>query len=420
MKLVRIFTLLFLLFWVFQAFAQLSGDARSLGMAFSSSADARGLEQVGQNPAALALHNGPNFELNLFSATFSGFLNGLNYGIYNQYFTSGDTLTDGDINDILSSIPTDGLQANLYTRATLLAFYARSLSLSLGVVGNGNSRQPYDVFELVLKGNSQVGKTYNIADAALSGFGALEISIATSKELRVPLFDFFAVGGAIRYLSGLGYAEITRAEGGLDNQANGINVNLEVEGRRASGGSGVALDVGAIGTWQGRWTFGFSLMNLIGGMKWSSFTEGFRKRVNSTQPLTFPDAFEDSTIISDEDTSFVIDPFNTRLPVIMVASVAYRFSRSLLITGEYEQAFQTAMGWTTTPRLAAGIEYTGLKIIPLRAGINLGGRIGPALSVGTGINLHFLYFNLGLMWRGGIAPSSIHGLAVGTTLRLRF
>ncbi len=422
MKAIKIIRIILILLFTQSAtiFAQLSSDARSLGMAFSSSADARGLEQVGQNPAALALRNGPNFELNLFSGTFSGFLNGLRVGIYDQYFTTGDTLSDADINDILSSIPTSGLQTSVFSRATLLAFYSRSLSLSIGAIGNGNTKQPYDLFELILKGNGNIGKNYSITDFEGSGFAALEISLALSKDLHVPFFDFFAIGGAMRYLAGLQYAEITRSEGGLDNQSSGINLNLELEGRRARGGSGVALDLGAIGTWNKKWTFGLSLMNVVGGMKWNTLTEGVRASLHSNQPLTFPDAFDDSTIVSQEDSLFVIDPFKTRLPMIMVASVAYRFSRSLLFTGEYEQALQSGMGWTTTPRLAAGVEFTGLKIIPLRAGINLGGRIGPALSVGSGINLHFLYFNLGLMWRGGFTPSSINGLAVGTTLRLRF
>ncbi len=405
---------------VVQGWTQLSGDARSLGMAFSNSADARGIEQIGQNPAALALRNGPNFELNLVSFAGGGFLNGLNYGIYDRYFTTGDTLTANDIDDILGSIPTNGLQASAFSRLTLLAFYSRSLSLSIGAIGNGFIRQPYDLFELVLKGNEQLGKTYNVNPEELSGFGALEVSIATSKEIPLKYFDFFAIGGAIRYLSGLQYAELTRAEGTVDNQATGIDVQVNLEGRRAGGGSGVAADFGAIAIWNKRWTFGLSFINLVGGMKWTTFTEQYLVTVRSNNPLTFPDAVDDSTIITQEDTSMVIDPFNTRLPVILDFSVAYRFSGSLIVTGEYEQALQNGMGWTTTPRLAMGVEYTGLKVIPLRAGINLGGRIGPAFALGSGINLHFLYLNVGMMWRGGFTPSSMKGIALGTTLRLRF
>ena len=403
-----------------QGWSQLSGDARSLGMAFSSSADARGVEQIGQNPAALALHNGPNFELNLVSFAGGGFLNGLRYSIYDQYFTTGDTLSSADIDDIISTIPASGLRASAFSRLTLLAFYSRSLSLSIGAIGNGTVTQPYDFFELLLKGNGQLGKTYTVLPQNGAGFGALEVSIATSKEFSLPFFDFFAVGGAIRYLSGLNYAEVTRSEGIIDNQSSGINLQINLEGRRAEGGSGVAADFGAIAIWNKQWTFGLSFINLIGGIKWSTFTEQYVATIQSNQPLTFPDAINDSTIISQQDTAFTIAPFKTQLPVIMDFSVAYRFSSSIIFTGEYEQALENGMGWTTTPRIAVGMEYTGLKVIPLRAGFNLGGRIGPAFALGTGLNFHFLYLNLGMMWRGGLTPGSIKGLAIGTTLRLRF
>ncbi|MCB0298808.1 MAG: hypothetical protein KDE52_02055, partial [Calditrichaeota bacterium] len=89
-------------------FAQQVIDARGAGMAFSNAADTRGLEQAGANPATLALRHAFNFEFNLLSGSVGLSNNGLSKGLYNQYFTTGDSLSNSDKSNILNSIPNSG------------------------------------------------------------------------------------------------------------------------------------------------------------------------------------------------------------------------------------------------------------------------------------------------------------------------
>jgi hypothetical protein len=91
-------------------FAQTLFDARRLSMAGSNIAITEGSEYFGANPATLAYPRHFNFELHLASA--HAMINNNSYSLneYDKYFTTGDSLSSSDINDLLSNIPESGLK----------------------------------------------------------------------------------------------------------------------------------------------------------------------------------------------------------------------------------------------------------------------------------------------------------------------
>ena len=404
--------------------AQLSFDARSAAMAYSNGADLQGLEQIGGNPATLALYRPFNFELNLLSLNVSFFNNSFTKSFYDRYFTTGDTLTESDINDILNTIPSNGIKAYSILRFNTLALYARNFSLSLEIVGDGFFYYPHsDVFELIFRGNSDLGRQYSLGDLQGNFWGGLAANLAFAFPLKIKFledhdFTFFAAGMALKYLAGLGYVELLHTSGTLDNQADGLSIHADGQARSSRGGKGFTLDVGFIAQRGETWTFSLALLNPIGSIRWTKQNEKFLFSMEANK-LSFPDRLAD-TLITHTDTSYAIDAFSTHLPAVLDMAVAYQWKPSLLVTGEYEQGLNRSMGGTTTPRFAVGIEYKPLPILPLRAGLSMGGKTRFALALGSGLNLKFWYLDVAMVNHGGLLPSHSEGFSLALTSRFRF
>lgn len=402
--------------------AQMSFDARSVAMGSSNSADAQGLEQVGTNPATLALYRPFNFEFNLLTLNVSAYNNSITKGLYDRYFTTGDSLTQADKEEILGAIDASGLKGSFWANVNTLAFYTRNLSLSLAIMGNGFIQAPKVLFELPLKGNTELDRTYRFDDINGEGWLGLAATLGLSRPLELDFlenyFDFFAVGLSFKYLAGIVYAEVEQSRGEFFNGANYLLLDSRVSLREARGGKGIAFDLGFIGRYEDKWTVSLALMNPIGSIRWTKETQQ-RILTIRADSLSIPDRLADSLIVN-ADTSFAIDPFRTRLPVILDLAVAYRWSSDLLITGEYEQGLNRSMGGTTTPRLAAGVEYTIFPVIPLRAGISIGGKSGFTFAFGAGINLQVWYLDVAFMNRGSLFPGGSKGFTLAITSRFRF
>ena len=131
------------------------------------------------------------------------------------------------------------------------------------------------------------------------------------------------------------------------------------------------------------------------------------------------DGIEDSLLV-DEDSTYAINPFKTRLPLVMDMGIAYRMFKKLMVTAEYEYGFSDAMGGVPGSRFAAGAEFTGVPLIPLRTGFSLGGQRGFSVAVGTGLNLKILYVDLGLINHGGFGSGKSRGVTLAGTARFSF
>ena len=201
-------------------FAQQTIDARGTAMAFSNAANTRGLEQVGLNPATLALRNVYRFEFNILSINAAVRNNSFSKTQYDKYFTTGRFLNESDKNDILNSIPDDGLRGDLSARANSLAFYMPYFSLSLALLGNAFAKLPSELPDLLFNGNGDEGREYKIGDIEGDGWGGMGILISGAY----PVFqgdkywwNNVAVGATVKLIAGLGVFEVVNSEGILYN-----------------------------------------------------------------------------------------------------------------------------------------------------------------------------------------------------------
>ena len=405
--------------------AQQGVDARSVGMGFSNSADTRGLEQVGLNPATLAIPHKFNFEFNVMSANAGVFNNSFEKNLYDSYFTTGNTLSADDKSLLLGAIPETGLESRFSARMHTLAFYMPKFSLALSAVGDGYGTVPREVFEIALNGNSELGREYDLSNVSGTAWGGFQASSGLAIPIAMGIdsyFDFIAIGLGGKYIAGVAYFEVLNSDGVFRNtDASGaeMSLNANIEARSAGGGSGWAADLGLLAQSKDRnLTIGASLSNAVGSVNWNVDPEAVTFSF-SGDSIALGDSDIDSLFV-DEDSSYAIGAFATSLPVILDVGVAFQARKRLLVTAEYEQSFGDRMGVQPYSRLAFGTELRYIPLVPIRAGMSVGGRYGTSFAFGTGLDLKFWFIDVGVINHGGIVSSQSKGLTLSATTRFRF
>lgn len=428
MKCINLFAL-FILLLPFTITAQQQIDARAAGMGFSTAASARGLSSVGVNPAALGLKTPYKYELNIFSGIGGFNNNSFTKDQYDRYFTTGDELNEADIDDILNSIDEEGVRADIDGRATILSIYAGNVSLSLFGQGTGFVNVPKAVFELPLEGNDGTGRVYDFDDAdgnVWAGFGMkLGGGIPLPVE-NVSWLDEMALGLNLTAFSAEEYGGIERGTGrledyDLENDQPFIRVESELNTRESAGGTGIGIDAGFIMVASQKLTFGFSLNNVYSNVNWTERNER-RIFMLTADSLNLPNRVSDS-LISEVDTTFLIEGFRTKLPRVLDVALGFQANEKLNLSVEYEQGLDKNMGGTKKPRLGIGVEVMPIKQLPLRAGISMGGKTGTSLALGLGLNFKYWILDAAFMNHAGsvlIPSKESKGITLAATTRFRF
>ena len=136
------------------------------------------------------------------------------------------------------------------------------------------------------------------------------------------------------------------------------------------------------------------------------------------------DVLDNEDLDGDGETDFYKqisdEAFSRSLPAMMRLGVSYQVIPKLMVVGNYDQAFSSGFGVSSSPRLAGGVEYRLVDWFPTRIGLSLGGRSNGA-SVGFAFgpflmpSMRFTLLDFALFTRGGFVP----GVAKGTALSLQ-
>ncbi len=426
-KRLRNITTIFLLLGIGQSLpGQQAFDARAAGMAFSNGADTRGLQSVGLNPATLALKNDFKFEFNLFSVNATANNNSFRKSQYDEYFTTGKRLTSEDIQDILSSIPEKGLRVDGFARVNTLAFYMPNFSISFVGIGVATATVPRSAFELPLNGNAEPGRIYNLDNTDGGdwvGTGVLMSGALPLLSRPEATLNLFSLGATVKYITGYHYIQVEKSAGQLRDFSLAANdpyvyLNGEMEIFSSEGGKGFGADLGALATFDEKFTVGLTVLNLASSVKWDVRTEKQLLSIRGDS-LSLPNRVQDSLIVH-RDTTVSIGSFDSRLPTVLDLAMAYRASRHFLLAAEYEQGLNERMGGTTRARVSAGLEYTGLPVLPLRAGFTYGAQTGSSLALGFGIDLKNWYLDFAYLNHGSVILGDFKGMGLAISTRLRF
>jgi hypothetical protein len=393
-------------------------DASSMAMGGAYAGVARGVDALAWNPANLILPNLHSVELNLLAVNVNIANSSINLTRYNRYFTQSGhkgKWEDQDIRSILDLIPASGLSVSGDVNANVLGLAFLDYGISMEMVGKSRGTIPREVMELILQGN--IKELYRFDNLDAQGFSAAKISVALSQKIPfTQFFDVFGIGLAVNYWRGIANAEITQARGYIHSDIELVSSNMSVQGRTAMGGKGFSLDLGTAGIINKKVSVSMVLKNFFGDIRWSKDPKKvvFESTIDSLY-------LGSSNKISTEptDTSYTIDSYKTRLPLVFHLGVAYKFNEKILLSMDMEQAFKESMGYSDQAIVSIGTEYSPVKFLPLRAGVCFGGKTGwYAPALGFGLHSYVFNFDFSYMMQNALWPT--YSKSVSTALNLKF
>ena len=445
------------------------GDAspRAIALGQAYTALARGPEAVFWNPANLALAGSRKFSYDLLGAGLcvAAENNSLSVAAYNAHFTDANAsvspngspyyISPAAKEKLFADIPDAGLRLNGHVEPTVVAGLplnggiafaigkVRS-AIAVGFTSGVESEIPKDVLELFFFGNEfaedrlAAGKSegYDISDWNGSGWAVGTLNVAAARPALparlAPYLSEFTVGSTLKLSLGT-YGEIIESGGtGLVARVGGAEADAWLIAQYAQMGLGVGLDVGLAGRSKSRkTTFSLSVLNLLDTFSWSRgvrqdsiFLAANQLRISrflDADSRSIEDVFDNPDFDGDGDPDFTKQvgqkPFSRSLPAVLRLGVAYQAMPQLTVVGNWDQAFSSAFGMRTRPRLAGGVEYWLADWLPARIGLSLGGRssssaIGFAFGPFVLSSMQIRFLETSFATRGGLFPSMAKGTAI--------
>ena len=387
-----------------------NGAVRAWGMGGAQTASARGLAAVQYNPANLAFS--PGVSVGLAGAAVQLHNNSFTLARYNEI--TGATLSSSQKERVLADIPEGGFSLDAELRATGLALHVGRFALSVQGFGSGSGNLDRDFFDFVLFGNT-VGESVDFSDTHGSGYAVAAGTASYGLPVATGRLGRLSAGLNLHYLRGFYEVHIEDAGGVMTTTMTEINGSAQATAVTAEGGSGYGLDLGL--AWQARsgWTLGLVVDNLTSQVEWNRNPQRHLFSVTAdTVTITSDDL---DAAISETDTSYAIDNYQTTLPTRLRLGASRNFG-SWQLAMDYVQEFENRSQNITRPLFNVGLEWRLTSWLQPRFGASVGGRTGHGLAGGLGMRLGFWRIDLAVVNRGGLAPQDTRGLgfAAGTSL----
>ncbi len=424
---------------------------RAMGMAGSYGAMARGAEALYWNPANLALKDSPKISLPL-SLGISIVLENNSWSVADYNYHNGEFIDDAAKDGLLGDLKQGGLKFNtdiglflpLVGGFTFPLPWGLSSAIAIDAQGGVEGKIPRDMIEFLMRGNDfeqvriEQGRdpNYDIAEWDGEGWGLGVFSWGFAKPWMPtqlsPHMSQFTVGTTLKVLGG-GFGEVIRSDGGFITRRSGADIDAYGVSRFGLG-IGFGLDFGVAGvTKNGKTTGSIALMNFLDTMSWSIRTQQdsvfvSAEDVNALSFSGLKDLEDVTKNPVDENGKKVfheeidISSFSRSLPAMLRVGVAHELMPRLTLSGNYDQAFSSGFGISTTPHIAAAAEYRLVNWFPFRFGLSVGGRSGQTSAVGFAFGpftLGRVQLNLletGIANRGGFLPGLSQGFGYSINL----
>ncbi len=389
-------------------------DARSIAMAGSYTAVARGSAAIGFNPANIGFSDRAGMQLQLFALGSMLNNNSFTMGDYKIY--NGSYLSESEKEDILAKVPAEGLKFAANAAASVLSVSYRTLAFSATFEAAGSGTITKDVIDLAFYGN-RIGETVRVDDSQAEGVAHLDLNIAYGHTIGKYSWGEIAAGANLKYIRGLGYADVSSSRAQMTTEADGIDSDASIIIRSATGGSGLGLDVGAAAKYGSEWVFSAGIRNLFSSVKWSRDTKE-TEYILKVVSFAAESANEDSTVVSDE-IEHPVGSFSESLGPQINLGIS-RTVGDFLIASDLKFGLAEKVGVSKTPEVSVGMEFRRFEFLPLRAGVSAGGLSGTSLALGGGFDLSSFYVNLAWASTGTLLPSFGRGISIAVSSGLRF
>ncbi|HTP79423.1 MAG TPA: DUF5723 family protein [Bacteroidota bacterium] len=444
--------------------AQGLNDIRGVGMGRSSVAGSRGVNALGINPANLGLEDRLPFTLSLMNFGFRTGSDLISYDIYENYFTGVPDstgkrvpkfLTDADKNKILSLIPAAGAtQAEM--ELTELAVDIRTErfgGIGFGITEHAGAKfnLPREYFSLLLFGTPV--SSLDLSGTAVSAWWWREYNV--SYGFRFPITPPFVkdlyAGIGVKLVRGYAIAQTEHYAGSITSSPQLLQANFNFLVDRSGAdflaqdstgnsksnfspfpdpaGTGTGIDLGISSEVITGIRVGMSVTD-IGRISWDKnlVQTSASASIVTTDPLS--QATQDSLKTAFKGKNGPGTPFTSALPTTFRLGATLESEKlpflsflpgKMLLEMDYLQGLNNSMGNVTTPRASLGMEYRIIPLLPLRAGIAVGGGDQFRLAAGFGIDLYGFSFdlateNLGLLF--SLKDFNLFSIAAGLRIRL--
>ncbi len=383
---------------------------------------------ITDNPAEAAFA-GTKFELMLLpEITLSAGNNLFNLKYLDADFT-GST-GEAEKEKFLNQIKGTGFQGEFNSGARLgFAIGRFSIHFHPWVSGSFNLGEalPVLIFD-GLKAESE----YSLSNLGATGLAAAAVDLNYAFGLRFKNDATLGIGTTLRYLHGLGVAYATIEEGKIVTNKYGessydISKATFLHGTAYDQnkypdfrGQGFFVDLGAIYR-QNRWQAGLALKN-IGSMSWQGIdgkqlAEPLKGDIITGGPEGPKFAFD------KENFEYKSEKFNSythSLPLVLQVHGSYQVLRSLAVSAGLEKAMEDGWGYSSNPRLWAGMDWRPFRLLRLSGTV---ARQQEAWYYDALFQLRLwaLWLNLQLSWGGtGFSPDEANGLMASLSMFLHF
>ena len=441
----RIFTIIIIIFSI--SIGQTKRDPRVVGLSGSYTTIAEGIFCVGYNPALITKAHDKPFMLQFYQSD-RGFLGNF-FSIENIAQFSGDTLNTKEKDKLFENFE-DGNGLSFFSDRHLpipfLNYSKGNLAFTSNFILLNNFRIPIGLLELIFYGNG--GKPDLDMELNLEVLGINEFGFTFGLP-----FESVSLGVTLKYLQGLFYAGIDPDS----SKANLITSDVGLYGggqyliRQGIGGKGFGLDLGLVTKEMNGWTFGVSMINVLGTIEWNK-PSGMKDFLNDNPDLFggfYPFKWGGEVVGEDEailytynidtlradnlsqdslftnNTVFVKDTlengeprvFETRYPALFRLGVSRKMP-TYVIASDLVAGFQDKYYARSRWKWSIGLEWTKMESFPLRIGYSWSGADLKEFSMGFGYRKGPIIFDFGFAFRNGTWLHTMKGFNLSTGITL--
>ncbi len=375
------------------------------------------------NPAMLGYKYAPMLDINILKLGIEGTNNFLSIDMWNKYVVK-DTLTQADKDTLLMSIPSSGWLIHQRLNANVLGLKIGGFAIAPRIVTGTNLNTSKDLIALGLNGN-QLGRIY---DFSTTDYGAIlygEVSVGYGQPIVLNNKHNLYVGGSFSYLYGVAYFDVTKNTAYFNSDSNFYQSTDTVAYRfcvNPKGNPGFGMNIGVAYDISNSLTAGISLKNAYSFINWKADSIDFSDssdvwnngamiigegiiNLDSINLYKLIDMYLSGDSINGDsifnrfiDTTFSTsyDPFTTHLPPILNIGAVWRgIYDPWKLSFNYEQGFSNTALSTVIPKFTLEGEYAFGRVLPVRAGISLGGKELLEYSFGLGLEFPFAYLDIG-------------------------
>ena len=441
----RVFTIIIIIFSI--SIGQTKRDPRVVGLSGSYTTIAEGIFCVGYNPALITKAHDKPFMLQFYQSD-RGFLGNF-FSIENIAQFSGDTLNTKEKDKLFENFE-DGNGLSFFSDRHLpipfLNYSKGNLAFTSNFILLNNFRIPIGLLELIFYGNG--GKPDLDMELNLEVLGINEFGFTFGLP-----FESVSLGVTLKYLQGLFYAGIDPDS----SKANLITSDVGLYGggqyliRQGIGGKGFGLDLGLVTKEMNGWTFGVSMINVLGTIEWNK-PSGMKDFLNDNPDLFggfYPFKWGGEVVGEDEailytynidtlradnlsqdslftnNTVFVKDTlengeprvFETRYPALFRLGVSRKMP-TYVIASDLVAGFQDKYYARSRWKWSIGLEWTKMESFPLRIGYSWSGADLKEFSMGFGYRKGPIIFDFGFAFRNGTWLHTMKGFNLSTGITL--